>query len=392
MRPLDPAELPEYTDRACEALRIDPKARFEDFLVALGLENVWVSEGPGGRLAAGAAFIPTAQRVGGAWVPSALVTAVWAAPAARGRGVATALIGELAEEMRRAGFAMSMLVPANLALYRRAGYEVAAAKYAVTVPTGKLPVKAPEGWTLEPLDDVTPTAPGVLADVYDAALPHLGATAPRREHALWHGLLRWNEGGRTVVVAARDPAGAIRGTAVVATRHTHEVVKAYELQALDADAARTLLAFVAGYRGFFPTANWWGGPADPFVALLREEPEDVRALPLMVRVLDVAAALAARGYPRGVEAAVELDVADESLPANAGPLVLSLDGSGAGRVEPGAGAGRVRVGVRALAALFTGHATPRELALRGGLTGPAEDLDVLAAAFAGPVPWLTDRF
>jgi predicted acetyltransferase len=391
VEPLDPDQLPEYADRAREALRIRPDADFDVFLRECGLENLRVIRDSRGALLAGAGFIASAQRVGGEWVPSALVTAVWAAPQARGRGVATTLIGELVAELRAAGFAMSTLAPANLALYRRAGYEVAAVKHHLTVPTERLPLRAPDGWTVEPLDGLSARAPGALAGVYDAALPHLGATATRRVPALWHALLSWNDGGRTTAVAARSPGGELRGTATLDTLHSDPTVRVRELVALEADAARTLLAHVAGYRGMFRDATWPGGPADPFAALLRDEPAQDRASPFMVRVLNVAAALEARGYPAGVTGDFGIEVTDGALPENGGRHTLRLDGSGRGRVEPG-GDGRIRAGVRALAGLFTGHTTPHELALRGGLSGPAADLDGLAAAFAGPRPWLADRF
>lgn len=58
---------------------------------------------------------------GGREVPSALVTAVWAAPAARGRGVASRLMRAVMAELRAEGFPITALYPANLALYRRVG-------------------------------------------------------------------------------------------------------------------------------------------------------------------------------------------------------------------------------------------------------------------------------
>ena len=87
----------------------------------------------------------------------------------------------------------------------------------------------------------------------------------------------------------------------------------------------------------------------------------------------------------GLAVRLELDV------EGTGPLALELDGSGTARVEPG-GAGAIRLSRRALAPLYTGFAAPRELALAGGVDGPAGALEARAAAFAGPSPWLADRF
>ncbi|HEX8102890.1 MAG TPA: GNAT family N-acetyltransferase [Solirubrobacteraceae bacterium] len=391
MPPIREAELAEFTERAVEALLIPPDGEFEDFLEACGLENLRVTRDRGGALLAGAGIIPTAQRAGGAWVPSALITAVWTAPAARGRGAAKALMTELLEELHAAGTPLSMLYPATLQLYRRVGYEVGGATHHLKVALQALPARRPEGWTVEELAGVSPEAPGLLGDLYDAAVPALGTLATRRVPALWHGMLRWNGGGRTAAFVARDPAGAARGSVVLDTKPSNPTVNVRELIALEPAAARTLLAHLAGYRGMRTTAAWTGGPFDPFAAHLPESPEAIKTSPAMVRLIDVAAALRGRGYPRGLAAEIPFDVIDPSLPANAGRLTLALDGTGAGDARPG-GDGRVRADVRALAALYTGFATPRALALTGLLDGPPAELDLLAAAFAGPAPWLADRF
>jgi predicted acetyltransferase len=214
--------------------------------------------------------------------------------------------------------------------------------------------------------------------------------ATRRVAPLWHAMLHWNEGGETAASVVRDPEGAIRGSIVLDVHRSKEAVNVREMLALEPDAARTLLAHLAGFRGIFKEVNWRGSPADPFAALLRDEPA-VEVFPAMFRLLDVPAALGARGYPAGVEGRIELDVADDSMPSNAGPVTLTLDGTGAGHAEPG-GAGTVSVTVQALAALYTGHARPHDLAVAGGLQAPAGELGRLERAFAGPQPWIADRF
>ena len=392
MDPLAPHELPEFVDRANEALRVDPGAGFGDFLEVVGVEHLRVARDEGGGLVAGAGWIPSAHRIAGAWVDAALVTAVWAAPAARGRGAASGLMADLLRELRESGVPLSSLRPATLALYRRVGYEVAAQTHHHRVRTADLLTAAPEGWRVEELAGVTPQHPGALAEVYAAALPALGTGATRRVHALWHALLRWNEGGRTSAVLVRDPGGEVRGSAALDTVHSDETVHVRELLALHPDAVPALLAHLAGYRGMFSTAEWPGSPADPFAARLREEPEAVTSEPLMLRILDVAEALEARRYPLGLRGEVALEIEDPVLPENAGPLTLELHGGDSGWTRRGGPPGRVRIHVRALAALYTSHATPRELVLTGLLAGPDDDLDFLAAAFAGPRPWLADRF
>lgn len=206
-----------------------------------------------------------------------------------------------------------------------------------------------------------------------------------RVPALWHTLLRWTHGGESAAFLARSPAGEPRGHLVLDTRHDSPEVSVRELLGLEPDATRALLAHLAGYRGIFETARWPGGSFDPTAHLLRGGPSQSQAEPLMVAVLDPAGALVARGYPAGLTARLQLEV------EGSGALVLDLDGSGAGRVTPG-GTGAIRLTRRALAPLYTGFAGPRALRVTGGIEAPDDRLGALEAAFAGPSPWLADRF
>jgi predicted acetyltransferase len=111
----------------------------------------------------------------------------------------------------------------------------------------------------------------------------------------------------------------------------------------------------------------------------------------MLRLVDAAQAIAARGYPPGVRATVALELADDECPANAGRFVLVV-ADGSGRLERG-GRGDVRLGVGAFASLYSGWASAATLARTGLLAGAADaDLAALDAAFAGSSPWLLDEF
>jgi predicted acetyltransferase len=99
------------------------------------------------------------------------------------------------------------------------------------------------------------------------------------------------------------------------------------------------------------------------------------AMPWMVRMIDVAAAVAQRGYNSHVDVEVELDLSDDLFAHNNGRFVLRVR-DGAGSLEAG-GRGRVALDIRDFAAAFTGQrpGDPR-----------------LAAAFGGRPPSLVDFF
>jgi predicted acetyltransferase len=111
----------------------------------------------------------------------------------------------------------------------------------------------------------------------------------------------------------------------------------------------------------------------------------------MLRLVDAPSAIAARGYATGMTATVALEIADDECQSNAGRFVLVVE-NGCGRLEPGGG-GDVRIGVGALASLYSGWASTAALAGAGLLAGGSDaQRAALDAAFAGPTPWLLDEF
>src|SRR5262249_31986324 len=109
------------------------------------------------------------------------------------------------------------------------------------------------------------------------------------------------------------------------------------------------------------------------------------------RVLDVAAAMTARGFPPGVSGEVHVDVAgDDIVPENAGRWLLRVE-DGRAEVERG-GRGTLRTDVRGLAALYTGFHSPADLRAAGFADGDDASLASATALFAGPHPWMADHF
>ena len=110
----------------------------------------------------------------------------------------------------------------------------------------------------------------------------------------------------------------------------------------------------------------------------------------LLRLVDVPAALEARGYPPGLHAELHLDVSDDVLPQNNERFTVEVEGERAS-VRQG-GRGELRIDVRGLAPLYTGHLSPGELKSTGYLDGPDQAIATAAALFAGPSPWMPDDF
>jgi predicted acetyltransferase len=164
-----------------------------------------------------------------------------------------------------------------------------------------------------------------------------------------------------------------------------------DVVALTEAAARRILHFFSMHASVFDAVVVSLGSPDPLLMLPREEPWEIEKLQRwMLRVVDVPAALAARGYRAGVEGQVHLDVRDEALPSNAGRYVLEVE-KGRGSVRKG-GKGSLRLDVATLAPLFTGYLTAEDLASYGRIEGAAKDLALASLVFSGPVPWMSDGF
>jgi len=169
-------------------------------------------------------------------------------------------------------------------------------------------------------------------------------------------------------------------------------VSVSDLIALTEPATSALLAMLGSWQNVAPTIALTVPEPDPVSLLAQFVGVHVESRePWMLRVLDAAGAVAARGWPPLLDGIVDLDIEDGLCPWNAGPHRLVLS-AGEGRLEPG-GNGAVRVGPRGLAVLYTGGVSPGVLRRAGLLAGGDAATDAfLAAAIAGPPPTLLDYF
>jgi predicted acetyltransferase len=324
-------------------------------------------------------------------VPTAGVSAVVVEPTWRGRGVGTALLRAGLQAMAGRGEHLATLFALTRGVYRRHGFEVAGERPGLRLATAALR-------TLPPAPDVE-LAPATLDDV--PAMAALEADLARDEH----GMLARTEtfarralhvdGEHAAFLARRD--GRLVGHVVLAHRRGREQdelfrVEARELVAADEAAHRALLRLLGGHASGARTVELIARP-EPLELLLPERAlhPDPGSWRWMSRAVDLAGAVAARGWPATARLEVDLDVADRTLPVNAGRWHLSV-ADGTGRLERG-GSGRVGIDVGALTSLLTGWATPTTLRTAGRLEGAtAADLEALTAATAGPTPWVRDFF
>lgn len=364
----------------------DTTARALDWLNRGGSGNVRLAA-QGGTVIGGLLEIPMGQWFGGESVTALGLAGVAVAPEARGTGVALKLIQETLRSARERGFALSTLYPSTFALYRKAGYELGGSHCRFTLQLRRLPrqrrARAVQALGSEQYAE--------MARLYREVARH-------RSGYLDRGPYVWQR----VQNPDREPARAFGVydasglSGYVFVRANTEKGMPMQLALSDfvarsPDAYESLLAFLADHLTTAEHASWSGGPADARVLGL---PEHVVKVAIddywMLRIVDVRAALLGRGYPP-VDAAVELVVDDAILPENAGRHALIV-AQGRACLEAQEGLPEARLTAGALAALYTGFVSPRELVLAGRLEAEDRALGVLSALFSGPAPGLADYF
>lgn len=341
-----------------------------------------------GALVGGLIHIPMGQFFGGRRVSMTGIAGVAVAPSDRGQGTGTALMHATVRELHRAGVALSALYPATIPLYRRAGYELAGGHHSIRVPAHLVP-RSDRGLTVRPLE------PGDERAVERAYRAH-AATRPGwldRGEYIWQRVRHGRDDAdiHGFVVEGRKQIEGYLFYRIDDVRRPGYEVRITDMVATTPDAIHQLLGFLAGHRSLARSIVWHGSATDAFVHLVPERGCESTLLETwMLRLIDVPRALGERGYPRAVKARLDLRVSDEVVRANSGNLVLDVS-DGQARVRPG-GRGTLALDVRALASLYSGHATAHQLAALGLVQGTPAALDKAAAIFAGPPPSMPDSF
>ena len=334
-----------------------------------------------GNVVGGLAAYRLAQFFGGASVPLAGIAGVGISPDARGRGLAKQMLvrtlGELREKTPLAG-----LYASTTTLYRSCGFEQAGTAMYFSAPIASLP-RGDRALVCTPLP---PKVHAPLHETYDKRARAWTGHLDRTE-AIWERLVdpyddvayAYVVDGGYIVFQQRSKPDSL---------HFRVVVR--DITMSTRASAQRLLGLLHDLRSLSDEITWRGVNADPLLSLLPEQTHTVkRHERWMLRILDVERALAARGWPK-LHAEVHLSVHDSHFAENAGRFVLAIE-DGRGAATRG-GRGDVTLDVRALAALYSGFATPYTLRAAGMLDGPDDSLATLGAIFAGPEPWCADHY
>jgi predicted acetyltransferase len=356
--------------------------RMDDFLCA------WA----GDELVATTETIPAGQYFGGRSVPMGAVASVAVRPDHRGRGLAPRLLSTAIEQMHERELVISTLHPATTRFYRGLGWEIAGQFGVRSVPASALaalPPGEPECMRPSAYDDRE-----LVRECYARAAPAIEGSVDRSESfwAAWERELDVPHRYLYVYDAGGRIDGYVTYDQIETRRQWGFALTVHELVAVDAEAMLTLWRHVGSHATMVDEVTVLAAPLDALALLLPEQVVRlVDANHWMTRVIDAPGAIAARGFPSGIRATVELELIDRSAPWNDHRFVLDVS-DGRGTLQRG-GSGEVRVTVNGLASLYTGWASATTLAAAGLVDRAGNTaLRTLDAMFAGPPPCLFDDF
>lgn len=363
-----------------------------------GLEN-WrlLRADPGGVPVAGLLRVPMGQHFGGRSVPMLGIAGVAVAPEARGRGLARRLmqatLREAASARSDGAAAISCLYPSTPALYRQVGYELAGHRFFTTMPVGRIDVRERGGGEIRPLTDEDDAAVRACYAGFAAAFE---GTLDRGAYC-WS-RVRESRGTRYAGFGVTSASGGLDGYVYFSQERNprtgyHDVMIS-DLAFVTADAGRRLLSFLADFATTAESAVFFGGPMHPLVSLMASRHYSVEKRDYwMVRVLDVARAISARGFPAGVRSEVAIDIADDLITENTGTWMIRVADGRASATRSPASSDALRCDIGAIAPLYSGLYTVRQLALLGRVQGSPAAIAAADATFRGAgTPWMSDMF
>lgn len=338
------------------------------------------------------------QWFGGRAIPLAGYSPVAVLPQHRGRGWGRAVTAGHFADLRDRGEVIAGLFPASVQLYRSVGFELAGSYLHRRIPAGLFTsIRTTPG--AERVDVRRGSVDDVAAihRCYDRLARRLDGPLTRDE-AWWARRLPPDLADTACfVVDHPTEPGELDGYAVY--RHgkgrppfDYSVVVS-EVQGATPEVLRALWRVVGSSGSQAPDVEIIGPAEDPLFLLLGgADPTSVRSeIRWMLRLVDAAGAVAARGWNPTVSATVDLAVTDDHAPWNAGRWRLEVDG-GEGRLTPG-GEGTVEVSIQGLSSWWSGYAGARTLATTGHVrTSDPTALAVLDGLGAASAPTLVDFY
>ncbi|MBB2915000.1 putative acetyltransferase [Streptosporangium becharense] len=308
------------------------------------------------------------------------VASVTVAPEDRGRGVGRMIMSAVLDRCAELGHPVSALYPATTHLYRSLGWEHAGAMHRITLRAEALrTIRSTERV------EVRRMGPGDAAEVIAIIGRIHGASRAS-------GPVCWDEEAWRLWLADEKDFLYLADDGFVVYRWDDGDIEVETLMAGSEATARALWSMVGSSSSIAESVHAIVAPDDPVLWLIGERSkEQVKQTRWMLRVVDLPAAVAGRGFPAGVALDAVVRVDDPQRPGNSGLWHLSAaDGTGAAKPAEGYPGDVPVLTAGGLSALYAGVPVAT-LRLTGLLSGPADADEALGAAFHAR-PYMLDYF
>ncbi|HEX2130046.1 MAG TPA: GNAT family N-acetyltransferase [Actinophytocola sp.] len=322
------------------------------------------------------------QFFGGVAVPMGGLANVAVHPHARGHGVANAMLDAVLPHLRERGQVISALFPSVPRLYRGRGWEQTGDYQRASLRTEALAL-LPKPARRPVLRRATRDDLPALQDAYLSVASTVDGMLDRATAAFQPEKVLELD----IADVVPGPEGSVLGY-LAAERPDGDRLVCHDLVARDGETALGLLANLGRWTGILEEVSmrivdpaWWQ------LVVTLPVLQDVRNHPWMLRVVDLPAAVAARGWPAAthlVPSTVDIEVTDEHAPWQSGRHRLVVD-AGTVTCEPG-GTGAVRLHARALGPWFAGSADTAMLRRAGLLDADPADARLLDLLTGAPHP------
>lgn len=353
-----------------------------------------------GRMASMFCTIPFTMRAAGNAIAMGGISSVGTLPEFRRQGLSRQLMTRALIDMHERGQTVASLWASQAAIYQR--YQFAATTVLRTYSIDTADIRLIDNETscsvrMVSLESEFAAIKSLYIDFIKDQMCYLHRAKP-----LWqNNMLQDIEAdGPTRIAISYDQDGTAAGYVIYSLRSAkvkhesrNQEIKVREIIWQNMDAYRSLWQFLAAHD-LVGRISWSTAPADDPLPELLAEPRLLHARDdegIWFRIVDVAGALAARGY-RG-EGSIRIGIFDDKLtPWNSGVYELHVD-NGIGAVTKSNAVADIALSLKTLASLYTGFHSARDLARWGFLQADDKSITLADNLFRTPgMPHCPDHF
>lgn len=355
----------------------------------------------GDRMVASFATIPFHVRAMGKSVAMGGISVVGTIPEYRRRGLLRKIMTGALSNMHDAGQSVAALWASQAAIYQRYQFSMTTVRRRYSIDTVDIGFHDGDSGSCDVARVDAATGIDTIKNVYKQFISNRMCYL-HRGTPLWQmQILEKNEADGPVWIAvATDSQGEPRGYVVYTVRPgkvnhpaRSQEMKIRDLAWLDINAWRSLWRFI-GSHDLVGAVRWDNAPLDDPAPELFMEPRMLNVQDhegCWFRIVDVAGALASRGYVADGKLVIGV-AADDLAPWNQGNWALDVSGGEASvsRVDK---APDIEVSIKALVSLYTGFRSAWDLAAWGQLKGEPAALECADTLFRTPhAPHCPDNF